>query len=141
MEGEYEVILKEKDLRELKSSPKKNSTWETRPPGENDDQLEIFENSASLKFRLSWTREPAGALVERPRPLMTRGLNQQQLQHHPVQLLNGTSESHGKKDRKSQKHHSSKSQNLNPQRIVYQVNISSNFFGSRKLSGCLFVSC
>ena len=100
-------------------SPKKNSTWETKPPGENDDQLEIFENSASLKFRLSWTREPAGALVERPRPLMPRGLNQQHNNHFSSHQLNGILE-HGKKDKKN-KHQISKSQNLNPPRIIYQV--------------------
>ena len=120
-DGEYEVILKEKDLKELKCSPKKNSTWETKPPGENDDQLEIFENSPSLKFRLSWTREPAGPLVERPRPLMSRGLNHQQTSS--TQQQNNHEVHNSKKDKKS-KNHNSKSQNLNPPRIVYQVSWS-----------------
>jgi len=122
-DGEYEVVLKEKDLKEIKCSPKKNSTWEAKPPGENDDQLEIFENSASLKFRLSWTREPAGALVERPRPLMPRGLNQQHHNHSSSQQLNGITEGHGKKDKKN-KHLISKTQNLNPPRIIYQVRLT-----------------
>jgi hypothetical protein len=93
---------------------------ESRPPGESDDQLEIFESSATVKFRLSWAREPAGALVERPRPLMTRGLNHQQ-HHSSTPQLNGTMESHGGKKDKKNRNQNSKSQNLNPQRIVYQV--------------------
>jgi hypothetical protein len=51
---------------------------------------------------------------------MTRGLNHQQ--HHPsTPQLNGTTESHGGKKDKKNRNQNSKSQNLNPQRIVYQV--------------------
>ena len=33
---------------------------------------DVFSSAPTLKFRLSWGNEPAGALVERPRPLMPR---------------------------------------------------------------------
>jgi hypothetical protein len=41
-DGEYEVVLREKDPKELKCSPKKNATWETKPPGDSDDQVTIL---------------------------------------------------------------------------------------------------
>ena len=42
------------------------------------DQFDVFDSSPTLKFRLSWSSESAGAMVERPRPLMPRGNNAQQ---------------------------------------------------------------
>ena len=121
------MILMEKDLKEnLKISQKKSASWETKPSIEMNDQVDIFDNFPSVKFRLSWTREPAGPLVERPRPLMTRGLNHQQTNSPQLQTnhSNGidaaNNSSNNKKDKKS-KNHLSKSQNQNPPRIVYQV--------------------
>merc|ERR1719422_2607442 len=59
-----------------KISPKKNASWEiidvdphTSP---SSHQFQVFSHSPTLKFRLSWCSEPAGAMVERPRPLMPR---------------------------------------------------------------------
>ena len=131
-DGEYEVILIEKDLKDVKTSPKKNASWETKPSIEMDEQVDIFDNFPSVKFRLSWTREPAGPLVERPRPLMTRGLNHQQTNSPQLQssLSNGLDTANNKKDKKSKTHHS-KSQNQNPPRIVYQV--SKNFSNNLRL--------
>ena len=83
-----------------------------------EEALDVFDNFPSVKFRLSWTREPAGPLVERPRPLMTRGLNHQQT-NAPQQLNHSTSDVNSKREKKNKNH--SKSQNQNPPRIVYQV--------------------
>jgi hypothetical protein len=116
----------EKDLKDVKSSPKKNASWESKPSIEMDEQVDNFDNFPSLKFRLSWTREPAGPLVERPRPLMTRGLNHQQTNCPQVQSNHNNgldaANNSNKKDRKSKNLHS-KTQNQNTPRIVYQVGV------------------
>jgi hypothetical protein len=41
-DGEYEVILKEKDVKEFKCSPKKNSTWETKQQINGDPGMIII---------------------------------------------------------------------------------------------------
>ena len=73
-EGEYELVLGE--VEGTKISPnKKNSSWEiidTDTVNMSSSQFSVFSSSPTLKFRLSWCSEPAGALVERPRPLMPR---------------------------------------------------------------------
>ncbi|XP_059089799.1 polycomb protein suz12-B-like [Tigriopus californicus] len=76
-EGEYEVILSETDSASENISPKKNnSSWETIGMDKKDrviaHQFEAFTYSPTIKFRLSWSCEPAGSMVERPRPLMPR---------------------------------------------------------------------
>lgn len=38
-------------------------------------QFEVFANSPTLKFRLSWSSESLNGTVERPRPLMSRDSN------------------------------------------------------------------
>ncbi len=43
-DGEYEVILKEKDVKEFKCSPKKNSTWETKQHVNGDPGMIIINN-------------------------------------------------------------------------------------------------
>lgn len=76
-EGEYELILSDSQGCKSKLSPKKTPTWEiidvdpasTSP---TDHKFQVFSHSPTLKFRLSWCSEPAGAMVERPRPLMPR---------------------------------------------------------------------
>ena len=70
-EGEYELVLGDVDKSGNKISPaKKNSSWEiidTETANMSSSQFSVFSNSPTLKFRLSWCSEPAGAMVERPR--------------------------------------------------------------------------
>ena len=73
-EGEYELVLGEAEGNKI-SPNKKNSSWEiidTDTVNMSSSQFSVFSSSPTLKFRLSWCSEPAGALVERPRPLMPR---------------------------------------------------------------------
>ena len=73
-EGEYELVLGEAEGTKI-SPNKKNSSWEiidTDTVNMSSSQFSVFSSSPTLKFRLSWCSEPAGALVERPRPLMPR---------------------------------------------------------------------
>merc|ERR1719193_1355976 len=72
-EGEYELIMLPDDQDEKRFSPKKSATWEIIDV-ENSEKEEFvkFSCSCTLKFRLSWSSEKAGTLVERPRPLMPR---------------------------------------------------------------------
>ena len=73
-EGEYELVLGEAEGSKI-SPNKKNSSWEiidTETVNSSSSQFSVFSSSPTLKFRLSWCSEPAGALVERPRPLMPR---------------------------------------------------------------------
>jgi hypothetical protein len=41
------------------------------------DQFDVFGCCPTLKFRLSWSGERAGDMVERPRPLMPRDNTQE----------------------------------------------------------------
>ena len=73
-EGEYELVLGEAEGTKI-SPNKKNSSWEiidTETVNMSSSQFSVFGSSPTLKFRLSWCSEPAGGLVERPRPLMPR---------------------------------------------------------------------
>lgn len=120
-DGEYEVTLSETDLATLKFSPKKNSAWETLPSGETN-HFGVFESSPTVKFRLSWTREPAGPLVERPRPLMPRGLNHQQ----PSQQSQQSSNNHQNHQEVRKEKRSKHSIAQNPPRIIYQFLYNNN---------------
>merc|ERR1719464_419457 len=57
------------------SPQKKSSSWEiidSETAAMSSQQFQVFSHSPTLKFRLSWSSEAAGAMVERPRPLMPR---------------------------------------------------------------------
>lgn len=87
-EGEYELVLAEME-NNSRISPKKNSTWENITIDKEKavyQQFDVFGNSPTLKFRLSWSSESAGAMVERPRPLMPRDNSQQQQQQQQQHL-------------------------------------------------------
>ena len=75
-EGEYELVMSDCEGKSNKISPqKKNSSWEiidAETAAMSSQQFQVFSHSPTLKFRLSWSSEPAGAMVERPRPLMPR---------------------------------------------------------------------
>ena len=73
-EGEYELVMADTDGKS-KISPKKSASWEIIDSDTatlSTHQFQAFTHSPTLKFRLSWSSEPAGAMVERPRPLMPR---------------------------------------------------------------------
>ena len=75
-EGEYELVMADCEGKSNKISPqKKSSSWEiidAETAAMSSQQFQVFSHSPTLKFRLSWSSEPAGAMVERPRPLMPR---------------------------------------------------------------------
>ena len=75
-EGEYELVMADCEGKSNKISPqKKSSSWEiidSETAAMSSQQFQVFSHSPTLKFRLSWSSEPAGAMVERPRPLMPR---------------------------------------------------------------------
>jgi len=72
-EGEYELVMAEEDGK-ARRSPGKAATWEVVDvePGAGGDHFHVFSSSPTLKFRLSWSSESAGPMVERPRPLLPR---------------------------------------------------------------------
>ena len=77
-EGEYELVMAEEEGRNRKS-PSKSASWEiidvepgSSIDGNSANQFNVFSSSPTLKFRLSWSSEQAGPMVERPRPLMAR---------------------------------------------------------------------
>lgn len=72
-EGEYELVMAESEGRARKS-PQSTASWEIidLEPGSSAAQFQVFSQSPTLKFRLSWSSEQAGPMVERPRPLMPR---------------------------------------------------------------------
>jgi len=119
-EGEYELVMTDSDGKS-KISPKKNASWEiidVDPTSTNpsDHQFQVFSHSPTLKFRLSWCSEPAGAMVERPRPLMPRD--------------NGQDAAYLRRDKASKQH---QEKNLTgtksgekPTRIVYQFLYNNN---------------
>jgi len=131
-EGEYELILSDSQGCKSKLSPKKTPTWEiididpssTSP---SDHQFQVFSHSPTLKFRLSWCSEPAGSMVERPRPLMPRdngqdaaylrraekAAKQAQQQKERKNMSSSTSSESGKSGEK-------------PTRIVYQFLYNNN---------------
>jgi len=75
-EGEYELLLSEQQQAVTNgdtSSSIKNGTWESSG---GVQPFDAFIHAPTLKFRLSWSNEAAGSLVERPRPLMPRDNSQ-----------------------------------------------------------------
>jgi len=117
-EGEYELVLGEGDGFNSKISPaKKNSSWEiidAETANMSSSQFSVFSQCPTLKFRLSWCSEAAGAMVERPRPLMPRD--------------NGLENNFSRRE-KSKKERSIKSQknsSENVTRIVYQFLYNNN---------------
>jgi len=116
-EGEYELIMGPDDNEDRKISPKKAS-WEFIDVEGTDKtaaaEFTKFNESATVKFRLSWASETAGAYVERPRPLMPRE--------------NGTDASFVRREKTKKKERTVE----NPvQRIVYQFLYNNN---SRQLT-------
>ena len=78
-EGEYELVMAEEEGGKNRRSPSKSSSWEiidvepgSSIDGNSANQFNVFSSSPTLKFRLSWSSEQAGPMVERPRPLMAR---------------------------------------------------------------------
>jgi len=115
-EGEYELIMGPDEMDDRKISPKKAS-WELIDVDGTDKtaaaEFSKFNESATVKFRLSWASETAGALVERPRPLMPRD--------------NGTDASFVRREKTKKKEKSVEKS----QRIVYQFLYNNN---SRQLT-------
>lgn len=64
-DGDYELGLQEVQTN-IRSSPKKHSSWESVPDIKNCEPFEMFCKEPMLKFRLSWTTEPSNGLVDRP---------------------------------------------------------------------------
>ena len=78
-EGEYELVMAEEEGGKNRRSPSKSASWEiidvepgSSIDGNSANQFNVFSSSPTLKFRLSWSSEQAGPMVERPRPLMAR---------------------------------------------------------------------
>ncbi|XP_032664577.1 polycomb protein suz12-B isoform X1 [Odontomachus brunneus] len=67
-DGDYELGLQEVQTN-IRSSPKKHSSWESLPDIKNCEPFEVFSAGPTLKFRLSWTTEPSNGLVDRPTPI------------------------------------------------------------------------
>ncbi|XP_017882147.1 polycomb protein suz12-B isoform X2 [Ceratina calcarata] len=67
-DGDYELGLQEVQTN-IRSSPKKHSSWESVPDIKDCSPFEIFSKGPTLKFRLNWTTEPSNGLVDRPAPI------------------------------------------------------------------------
>ncbi|KAK2584933.1 hypothetical protein KPH14_002528 [Odynerus spinipes] len=67
-DGDYELGLQEVQTN-VRSSPKKYSSWESVPDIKECGPFEVFSRGPTLKFRLSWTMEPSNGLVDRPAPI------------------------------------------------------------------------
>ncbi|KAG7205440.1 hypothetical protein KM043_007432 [Ampulex compressa] len=67
-DGDYELGLQEVQTN-VRSSPKKHSSWESVPDIKERGPFEVFTKGPTLKFRLSWTMEPSNGLVDRPAPI------------------------------------------------------------------------
>ncbi|XP_014609982.1 PREDICTED: polycomb protein suz12-B isoform X1 [Polistes canadensis] len=67
-DGDYELGLQEVHAN-VRSSPKKYSSWESVPDIKDSGPFEVFSRGPTLKFRLSWTMEPSNGLVDRPAPI------------------------------------------------------------------------
>ncbi|OAD57569.1 Polycomb protein SUZ12 [Eufriesea mexicana] len=67
-DGDYELGLQEVQTN-IRSSPKKHSSWETVPDIKECGPFEVFSKGPTLKFRLNWTTEPSNGLVDRPTPI------------------------------------------------------------------------
>lgn len=66
--GHYELMLElqpfEESTQLCKSSPKKNSSWESIDNLKFDG---VFNNNSVLKFTLNWNNENSNSSLERPR--------------------------------------------------------------------------
>ncbi|XP_003706889.2 polycomb protein Su(z)12 [Megachile rotundata] len=69
-DGDYELGLQEVQTN-IRSSPKKHSSWESVPDIKECGPFEVFSKGPTLKFRLNWTTEPSNGLVDRPTPIHT----------------------------------------------------------------------
>ncbi|XP_076280853.1 polycomb protein Su(z)12 [Lasioglossum baleicum] len=67
-DGDYELGLQEVQTN-VRSSPKKHSSWESVPDIKECGPFEVFSKGPTLKFRLNWTMEPSNGLVDRPTPI------------------------------------------------------------------------
>ncbi|XP_076639702.1 polycomb protein Su(z)12 isoform X3 [Colletes latitarsis] len=67
-DGDYELGLQEVQTN-VRSSPKKHSSWESVPDIKECGPFEVFSKGPTLKFRLNWTTEPSNGLVDRPAPI------------------------------------------------------------------------
>lgn len=67
-DGDYELGLQEVQTN-IRSSPKKHSSWESVPDIKECGPFEVFSKGPTLKFRLNWTTEPSNGLVDRPTPI------------------------------------------------------------------------
>ncbi|XP_031830748.1 polycomb protein Su(z)12 isoform X1 [Nomia melanderi] len=67
-DGDYELGLQEVQTN-VRSSPKKHSSWESVPDIKECGPFEVFSKGPTLKFRLNWTTEPSNGLVDRPTPI------------------------------------------------------------------------
>lgn len=67
-DGDYELGLQEVQTN-IRSSPKKHSSWESVPDIKECGPFEVFSKGPTLKFRLNWTTEPSNGLVDRPAPI------------------------------------------------------------------------
>ncbi|XP_078039791.1 polycomb protein Su(z)12 isoform X2 [Augochlora pura] len=67
-DGDYELGLQEVQTN-VRSSPKKHSSWESVPDIKECGPFEVFSKGPTLKFRLNWTMEPSNGLVDRPAPI------------------------------------------------------------------------
>lgn len=67
-DGDYELSLSEL-CPSARGSPRKHSSWENMDDlQDNADSFDTFSKSPSLKFKLTWSQEQAGGLVDRPQP-------------------------------------------------------------------------
>lgn len=65
IDGDYELCLQEVQAN-VRSSPKKHSSWESVPEITECKPFEVFSRHPTLKLRLNWTTEPSNGLVDRP---------------------------------------------------------------------------
>lgn len=133
-EGEYELVMAEEEEGRNRKSPSKSASWEiidvepgSSIDGSSANQFNVFSSSPTLKFRLSWSSEQAGPMVERPRPLMARDNAQDaaylrrdkpasngKQSNGRTKAANGTGSSNGKTNGEK------------PTRIVYQFLYNNN---------------
>lgn len=66
-DGDYELGLNEFTTN-IKTSPKKHTSWENIADLDTCDGLDNFNSGPSLKFKLSWSDQQACGLVDRPKP-------------------------------------------------------------------------
>lgn len=89
-DGEYEISLQER-LQPTKNSPKKLPGWEVIPDTyieslAKENSFDDFQKCPKLKFRLAWTKEKCGDLVDRPSALKNDESNKE---NEPNQNHNG----------------------------------------------------